>query len=485
VVNRHTFHSLGGFDDGMFVGFEDIDFSIRLFRAGQKVGNCGVMALVHDHQAPQNDHDRGYEKRRFSSAVIEKSARHLEAKYGFTVWSDAVTEWLKASQKRMGVDGGDRSAAAPATAPRTATPGALPSPAEAARKPRIALIVDVQDWAYGNIARQLMRRLGSHFEFRFLPMDVIDNPARALMLAEDCDVLHFFWRETLGILSTDYVSSYLGWGGVDYEPWKNRFVLQKAISTAVYDHLFLDDAARKQRLPLFQQADAYYVSSGKLKAIYDGIAEYGKPAAVLPDGVDRDMFFPRRHERLQACGNRELVVGWVGNSAWSADVEDFKGVHTILKPALAQLQQAGHRLRAHFADRRTGFIPHAEMVDYYAEIDVLVCTSKIEGTPNPVLEAMACGVPVVSTDVGIVRDALGPLQREFVLAQRDVPCLVRALQRLLDEPALLPRLGDENLAAVVDWGWDVKALPFVDYFRTCLARRDARLRPAPVAGGSA
>lgn len=486
VVERRTFQALGGFDEGMFVGFEDIDFSIRLFRAGLKVGNCGVMALVHDHQAPQNDHDRGYEKRRFASDVIEKSARHLEAKYGFTVWSDAVTEWLKASQKRMGVDGGerDRAAAPAAPAPSPAAAGAAAPAIAGPKKPRIALIVDVQDWAYGNIARQLMRRLGAHFEFRFLPMDVVDHLARALILAEDCDVLHFFWRETLGILQTDYVSAYLGWGGVDYAPWRYRFVLQKAISTAVYDHLFLDDEARKKRLPMFQQVDAYYVSSNKLKAIYDGIPEYPKPAAVLPDGVDRELFFPKDLARFAGVGDRELVVGWVGNSAWSAEVEDFKGVHTILKPAIEQLQAAGYRVRADFADRQTRFIPHASMVDYYAGIDVLVCTSKIEGTPNPVLEAMACGVPVVSTDVGIVRDALGAEQRQFVLADRSVACLVQALRRLLDEKGLLARLSAENLASVTAWGWDVKALAFVDYFHTCLARRDARLRPAGTAAGA-
>lgn len=476
VVDRRTFQALGGFDEGMFVGFEDIDFSIRLFRAGQKVGNCGVMALVHDHQAPQNDDDRGYEKRRFASDVIEKSARHLEAKYGFTVWSDAVTEWLKASQKRMGVDGGE---SARASSPRVPAAGGAARPAATGpKKPRIALIVDVQDWAYGNIARQLMRRLGNHFEFRFIPMDVVDNLARALTLAEDCDVLHFFWRETLGILQTDYVSAYLGWGGVEYAPWLDRFVLQKAISTAVYDHLFLDDEARRKRLPLFRQVDAYYVSSNKLKAIYDGIPDYPKPAAVLPDGVDRELFFPKDLTRLSGATSRELVVGWVGNSAWSAEVEDFKGVHTILKPALERLQAARYRVRADFADRQVRFIPHASMVDYYAGIDVLVCTSKIEGTPNPVLEAMACGVPVVSTDVGIVRDAFGAEQRQFILADRSAACLAQALRRLLDEKALLARLSAENLASVTTWGWDVKALPFVDYFHNCLARRDARLRPA-------
>ncbi|MCR9248209.1 MAG: glycosyltransferase [bacterium] len=472
VLNRHTFEAVGGFDEAMFIGFEDIDFSIRIFRAGLKIGNCGAMVLVHDHQAPETDSDRGYEQRRFSHEIIKQSARHLEAKYGFRVWSDAVTEWLDASHERMGIEalGGDASAVA-----ASSSPSGAPGSGEGARKPKVALIVDVRDWAYGNIARQLMRRLDDEFEFRFLPMDVIEHPARALILAEDCDVLHFFWRETLNIVHTDYVEEYLKWGGIDFDQWRSRFVVPKAISTAVYDHLFLDDEGRTARRELFGHADAYYVSSAKLAGIYESVAEYPDPAAVLPDGVDRELFSPRNLGRLAQVGGRELVIGWTGNSAWSAEIEDFKGVHTILTPAIERLQAAGHRVRAHFADRQTRHVPHTEMVDYYAEIDVYVCPSKIEGTPNPVLESMACGVPVVSTDVGIVPDAFGPKQREFLLHERSIDALVAALTRLLEHPELLVELSTENLESIAAWDWQVRAQGFRDYFRTCLARRDARL----------
>ena len=84
------------------------------------------------------------------------------------------------------------------------------------------------------------------------------------------------------------------------------------------------------------------------------------------------------------------------------------------------------------------------MPDYYAQIDVYVCASKEEGTPNPILEAMACGVPVISTDVGVVRQLFGDKQQEFILAERSVAELAKKIERLHHERNLLAEHSQEN-----------------------------------------
>ena len=147
---------------------------------------------------------------------------------------------------------------------------------------------------------------------------------------------------------------------------------------------------------------------------------------------------------------REVVLGWAGNSKWSAELEDFKGVHTILNPAVAQLQAEGLPIRLELADFSVQKRPHSEMVKYYAGIDAYVCTSKIEGTPNPVLESMACGVPIVTTDVGVVPQAFGALQSEFILRERSWSAARRPSGGWCGS-GLFKRRGEPRVYQGVDW----------------------------------
>lgn len=72
--------------------------------------------------------------------------------------------------------------------------------------------------------------------------------------------------------------------------------------------------------------------------------------------------------------------------------------------------------------------------------DIVVLPSYTEGMPNAVLEAMACGIPVVASDVGGVRSLLGS-GAGIIVPPRDEVALAHALQRLIDDPALREDMG--------------------------------------------
>ena len=105
------------------------------------------------------------------------------------------------------------------------------------------------------------------------------------------------------------------------------------------------------------------------------------------------------------------------------------------------------------------------MPGYYAGIDVLLCASLTEGTPNPVLEAMACGIPVISTGVGIVPEVFGPRQLEFMMQQRSIESMMQLLLRLSFSPELLIQLSEENLHQIRMWDWAIRAESYRNFFR--------------------
>jgi glycosyltransferase involved in cell wall biosynthesis len=76
-------------------------------------------------------------------------------------------------------------------------------------------------------------------------------------------------------------------------------------------------------------------------------------------------------------------------------------------------------------------------------LDVLALTSvpRSEGMPTVILEAMACGIPVVATDVGAVSELVADGETGFVVAPLDPPAMAAALARLAADPALRERLG--------------------------------------------
>ncbi len=87
--------------------------------------------------------------------------------------------------------------------------------------------------------------------------------------------------------------------------------------------------------------------------------------------------------------------------------------------------------------------------------DVAVLTSRSEGFPNAVLEAMAAGRPVVATDVGGTAEAVRPERTGLLVPPGDGEALAEALRRCADDPALRRRLGDAGRErARSEYGWD-------------------------------
>lgn len=223
-------------------------------------------------------------------------------------------------------------------------------------RPSVLLAIDRPDWTFSAIAREIAGRLGGEFDFTIAP-------------ANRCPV---------GVYD---VAVALWWA---HAPLLRGNLRIGRMITCLYDgYSWNRDEARKRFVASLKQSDFLAVANEMLGK--EANAEI--PVALVEDGVDCERF---PVQPLPA----EFVVGWCGRSA--NVIGDGKGVGLIRK-ACAMADVPLRTLDVGPDPQR----PKAEMPAWYREIAVYVCASDKEGTPNPVLEAMASGRPVLTTRVGI------------------------------------------------------------------------------------
>lgn len=100
-------------------------------------------------------------------------------------------------------------------------------------------------------------------------------------------------------------------------------------------------------------------------------------------------------------------------------------------------------------------VPQSELGEHYRAADVLLLTSLGEGSNQTVVEAMACGLPVIATDVRGIRDVVDGAG--ILVPPGDSRAAAAALRRVAQEPMLLPTLRERGLDRVRSLTWEAIA----------------------------
>ncbi|MBX3024441.1 glycosyltransferase family 4 protein [bacterium] len=181
----------------------------------------------------------------------------------------------------------------------------------------------------------------------------------------------------------------------------------------------------------------------------------------IANGVDLDVFSVTRPP-----ATRRPKVLWVGSQLYRR----LKGHDDLMLPLRERLRGRGIDCELLLVDSRG---PHKrtprQMAEWYNAGTVLVCASESEGTPNPALEAAACGCTVVSTRVGnmpeLIRDDVNGY-----LVERDLESLAAGVERAL---AHYPRLAEAMQQDIRAWHWADRSREHFAFLRGVLASRPA------------
>jgi glycosyltransferase involved in cell wall biosynthesis len=238
-----------------------------------------------------------------------------------------------------------------------------------------------QDPGYGSFIMQqahAVRRMGNYVE-------VFHFPGYRSKLLYASAALHVFRLTLSG--SYDIVHAHYGLSAI---PALFRYRTPLVITLHGSDALVGRVQPAISRI-VCRYADAVIAVSEKIASLI--------PAIVIPCGVDLDVFKPlgrtMARTRLGLPPDKRLVL-------FPFDPSRRVKRYDLADKAVRTLIQRGHDVELLVVSG----VSSNEMPWYYSAADVLLLCSESEGSPTSVKEALACNLPVVSTDVGDIRDIL-------------------------------------------------------------------------------
>ena len=320
------------------------------------------------------------------------------------------------------------------------------------------------------------------------PASLSSIPARALPLAQ------YPWR--LGALACQLlrlpvVDRRLGAGGIYHAtehllPWTARPSVM-TVHDLIFErypehHTAANRTFLRVAMPLFvRRADAIIAVSRHTKR--DILELYRTPPHkihVVEEGIE-GRFRPVAEEEVRPVMERHsirrpylLMVG---------TLEPRKN-HALAFEALARLKAAGWRHRLVVAGSRgwlfdsvrsnverlqlsddvifTGRVPDADLPAMYSGADCLLMPSLYEGFGIPVLEAMACGTPVVCSAASSLPEVAGPAAR--YIESMTGEGLAETVRQLLSNPQAAARMRAEGLRRAARFCWREAAMQTVDVY---------------------
>ncbi|MEA2217990.1 MAG: hypothetical protein QOJ35_616 [Solirubrobacteraceae bacterium] len=227
--------------------------------------------------------------------------------------------------------------------------------------------------------------------------------------------------------------------------------------------------------------------------------EFGVRARLVRNGVDCARFRAPRDAAERAADREALALGDRATVLTVGGIEPRKGSLTLL--------EGFARMRAEAADldplllvvggatlfdyrdeierfavrarelgvsehvRHVGTVSPAELERHYRAADVFAFPSVLEGFGLVALEALAAGLPVVASELDVLRTFLADGDSALLVSAGDGQALGLALARLARDEALRDRLVAGGRRVVAAYGWDIAAAAHEDAYRSFAARQ--------------
>lgn len=229
--------------------------------------------------------------------------------------------------------------------------------------------------------------------------------------------------------------------------YQHLFALKEAFSgVTIVDTLYNENGHTANHF-LFEQAiDGVIVESQHMRRFVEGCTlKADRKVRVIESGVDLDRF----RLRPRGLSGDGLLIGYVGRMSPEKNPIAFIELAERLCPHYPDARftlvgegpmadEVRRRVRASPAASRVSFLGYADnLVAALQELDVLIVPSKLDGRPNIIMEANACGVPVIAAPVGGIPEMIEEGRNGFLVKPDDTARIRQILDGWLAEPNAL------------------------------------------------
>lgn len=185
-----------------------------------------------------------------------------------------------------------------------------------------------------------------------------------------------------------------------------------------------------------------------------------KSNIVIPPGLDFSIYYPKK---LEVDNKETLIVGCIGRTEeWkgSNDVGEAvrilheKGYKIILKSAFNPVKYENHDLVLPDGDNN--------LADFYRSLDVLIAPGHIQlgAVHYPVIEAMACNVPVITTGYYPAND-----ENSFITPIKRPERIAELLEIIINNYSIAVKKSEVAQSCIRDFDWKIVSQKFIDEFR--------------------
>jgi len=267
------------------------------------------------------------------------------------------------------------------------------------------------------------------------------------------------FTEALLINRVKLVHAHFGWGGMMILPTCKKLNLPLLTTFHGIDvSVFARDLIYRLKIKkLFREGSAFLVRSDKMKA---DVVKLGCPPekiVLLYGGIDVDKFRFRKR-RPDGRGVKILMCGrFVEKKGFEYGIKAFAKVHRIHKDITLTLvgdgklkkrmENLARSLNLSDSVQFLGMLPHKEVQRKMEESDIFLSPNLTarngdkEGIPNTIKEAMATGLPVVSTYHAGIPELVVDEKTGFLVPEKDVDALADRLNYLITHPEIWDKMG--------------------------------------------